>query len=74
MQKEVLLSQKLWDHAYEYLNPLRLKEGNFLKKLPEIVIQVCLTQSKNVKKVWIEERFTINKIQMKASNIQKAKL
>ena len=40
MQKEVHLSQKLWDHAYEYLNPFRLKEDNFLKKLPEIFIQV----------------------------------
>ena len=71
MQKEVLLSQKLWDHAYEYLNPLRLKEDNFSKKLPEIVIQVCLTQSKNVKKVWIEERFTVNKFKWKPQIFRK---
>ena len=28
VQKEVLISHKLQDHAYEYQNPLRLKEDN----------------------------------------------
>ena len=28
MQKEVLLSHKLRDHAYEYQNPFELKEDN----------------------------------------------
>ena len=38
------------------------------------VIQVCLTQSKNVRRVWFKEIFTINKILTKVSNISKAKL
>ena len=37
------------------------------------VIQFCLTQSKNVRRVSFKERFTINKIRTKASNIHKAK-
>ena len=32
MQKEVLVSQKLRDHAYEYQNPLKLKEDNLLQR------------------------------------------
>ena len=28
LQKKVLLSHKLWDHAYEYLNPFGLKKNN----------------------------------------------
>ena len=32
MQKEVLLSQKLWDHAYEYENPFELKEDNLWQR------------------------------------------
>ena len=38
------------------------------------VIQVCLIQSKNDRRVWFKERFTINKIRAKTSNICKAKL
>ena len=38
------------------------------------VIQVCLTQSKYDRRVWFKERFTINKIRTKASNICKARL
>ena len=54
VQKEVLLSHKLQDHAYEYYNPFGLKEDNlsqrnFQNQLSHI--QVCLTQSKNVKRV-----------------------
>ena len=32
VQKEVLLSHKLRDHAYEYQNPFELKEGNLSQK------------------------------------------
>ena len=32
MQKEVLLSQKLRDHAYDYWNPFGLKEDNLSQK------------------------------------------
>ena len=32
MQKEVLLSQKTWDHAYEYQNPFELKEDNLSQR------------------------------------------
>ena len=35
------------------------------------VIQVCLSQSKNVWTVWFNERFTINKIRTKASKRNK---
>ena len=46
MEKEVLPSYKLWDHAYEYWNPFRLKEDDLLqRKIARIiwVIQVCFT-------------------------------
>ena len=36
-------------------------------------IQVCPTQSKNVRRVWFKEGFTYNKIWVKALNIGKAK-
>ena len=44
------------------------------RKIPRInwVIQVCLTQSKNVRKVWFKERITINKIWTKVLNGHKA--
>ena len=32
MQKEVLLSHKLQDHAYEYQNPFELKEDNLSQR------------------------------------------
>ena len=32
MQKEVLLSHKLRDHAYEYQNPFELKEDNLSQR------------------------------------------
>ena len=32
MQKEVLLSHKLRDHAYEYQNPFKLKEDNLSQR------------------------------------------
>ena len=32
MQKEVLLSNKLQDHAYEYQNPFGLKEDNLSQR------------------------------------------
>ena len=32
VQKKVLLSHKLHDHAYEYQNPFRLKEDNLLHR------------------------------------------
>ena len=32
MQREVLLSHKLRDHAYEYYNPFRLKEDNLSQR------------------------------------------
>ena len=32
MQKEVLLSHKLRDHAYEYQNPFELKEDNLSRR------------------------------------------
>ena len=32
MQKEVLPSHKLRDHAYEYYNPFRLKEDNLSQR------------------------------------------
>ena len=32
VQKEVLLSHKLQDHAYEYQNPFRLKEDNLCRR------------------------------------------
>ena len=32
VQKEVLLSHKLKDHAYEYQNPFELKEGNLSER------------------------------------------
>ena len=32
MQKEVLLSYKLRDHAYEYQNPFELKEDNLSQR------------------------------------------
>ena len=32
VQKEVLLSHKLRDHAYEYKNPFRLKEDNLSQR------------------------------------------
>ena len=32
VQKEVLLSHKLRDHAYEYQNPFELKEGNLWQR------------------------------------------
>ena len=32
MQKEVLLSHKLRDHAYEYLNPFRLKKDKLSQR------------------------------------------
>ena len=35
---------------------------------------MCLTQSKNIRRVWFKERFTVNKIRTKVSNIHKAKL
>ena len=74
---EVLPSCKLQDHAYEYYNPFGLKEDNlsqrnFQNQLSHI--QVCFTQSKNVKRVWFEEILAINNIQAKASNIGKAKI
>ena len=31
-QKEVVLSHKLLDHAYEYQNPFELKEGNLWQR------------------------------------------
>ena len=37
VQKEVLLSHKLRDHAYEYQNPFKLKEDNLTEKLPESI-------------------------------------
>ena len=36
-QKEVLLSHKLQDHAYEYQNPFELKEDNITEKLRESI-------------------------------------
>ena len=71
VQKEVLLLHKLWDYAYEYQNPFGLKEDNLSQRG---VIQVYLTQSKNVRRVWFKQRFAINEIRTKASNIRKAKL
>ena len=63
LQKEVLPSLKLRDDAvtsrilsdYRKINPQR--------EIARIswVIQVCLTQNKNVTSVWLKERFTINK-------------
>ena len=38
------------------------------------IIQVCLTLSKNVRRVSFKERFAISKIWMKASTIRKPKL
>ena len=32
VQKEVLISHKLQDHAYEYQNPFGLKEGNLSQR------------------------------------------
>ena len=32
MQKELLLSHKLQDHAYEYQNPFKLKEDNLSQR------------------------------------------
>ena len=32
VQKEVFLSHKLRDHAYEYYNPFKLKADNFSKR------------------------------------------
>ena len=32
VQKEVHPSHKLWDHAYEYSNPFRLKEDNLSQR------------------------------------------
>ena len=32
VQKEVLLSHKLRDHAYEYQNPFKLKEDNLSQR------------------------------------------
>ena len=37
------------------------------------LIKVCLTQSKNVRRVWFKERLAFNKIRMKTSNIGKYK-
>ena len=52
MQREVLLSHKLRDHAYEYYNPLRLKEDNLSQKnFQNQLSQVCLAKSKNVRRV-----------------------
>ena len=52
VQREVLLSHKLRDHAYEYYNPLRLKEDNLSQKnFQNQLSQVCLAKSKNVRRV-----------------------
>ena len=37
VQKEVLLSHKLRDHAYEYQNPIKLKKDNLSEKLPQSI-------------------------------------
>ena len=52
VQREVLLSHKLRDHAYEYYNPLRLKEDYLSQKnFQNQLSQVCLAKSKNVRRV-----------------------
>ena len=75
VQKEVVLSHKLRDHAYEHYL-FGLKEDNLSQRIAWInwLILVCLTQSKKILRVWFKERFAINEIQTKASNIRKAKL
>ena len=47
-------------------NPFKLKEDS--------LSPVCLTQSKNVRRILFKERFTANKIRKKTSNIGKTKL
>ena len=51
VQKEVLLSHKLRDHAYEYQNPFGLKEDNLSQRDCENQLShpVCLTKSMNVR-------------------------
>ena len=74
MQKQVLPSHKLWGHAYECQNPFGFKEEvTPHREIVRIdwVIQVCLTYSRNVRRVWFKERFTVKKIWMKDSNIRK---
>ena len=52
VQKEVLLSHKLRDHAYEYQNLFELKEDNLsLRNCQNQLSHPGLTQSKNVRRV-----------------------
>ena len=74
MQKKVLPSHKLQDHAYEQQQPFRLKEDNPHWETARVnwLIQVCLTQSKDVNSIWFKEKLTFNQTWKKTSNICKA--
>ena len=74
MQKEVLLSHE--DHAYEGENHFGLKENKPSQRNSQNQLshpcQEC-QGCRNVKGVWMKERFTFNKSGTKASNICKVK-
>ena len=54
----------IWVRSFETEKLYRSSPG-------QSVPPVCLTKSKNVRRVWFKERFTINKIWTKASNNRK---
>ena len=63
MQKEVLSSHKLQDHAIEYQNPFRLKEDNLSQRN-------CLNQLSHPGLSHIEQECQENLIQGKIHNQQ----
>ena len=76
MQKEVLLSHKLPDIAYECQNPFGLKEDNLAQRnCQNQLSHPGLSQREHeCQESLIQGRFKINKVQTNASNICKVKL
>ena len=62
MQKEVLLSHKLQDHAYEYQNPFKLKEDNLSERN-------CQNQLSHPGLSCIEQEYQESLIQGKIHNL-----
>ena len=74
MQKEVLLSYKLRDHAYEYQNLFELKEDNLSEKLPESVELSRFVSHRARMSGEFDSRKDSQSTKFEASNIRKAKL
>ena len=63
MQKEVLLSHKLRDHAYEYQNPFELKEDNLSQRnYQNQLSHPDLSHTEQECQESLKERFAVSKV------------